>query len=173
LVQRRPEPAYDEGVLLGHIERNTRVASVRAAMEELVKLFRKPKSKFCWFDFTVRGRRYRGSTQETGVVRASKVASLKLAQILEGTDPLPNKPTTLEEISKRFFAWIADARLETKTKTYYRNGWRMLMMTSVARMRADEISSDFADSLKFTGSSGNANCALRTLRRMLHKGSGK
>jgi len=91
-------------------------------MEELVKLFRKPKSKFYWFDFTVRGRRYRGSTQETRGVRASKVASLKLAQVLEGTDPLPNKPTTLEGLSKRFFAWVADARLKDKTKTYYRNG---------------------------------------------------
>jgi len=28
-----------------------RVASVRAAMEELVKLFKKPKSRFYWFDF--------------------------------------------------------------------------------------------------------------------------
>ena len=102
-------------------------------MEELVKLFRKPKSKFYWFDFTVRGRRYRGSTQETRGVRASKVASLKLAQVLEGTDPLPNKPTTLEGLSKRFFAWVADARLKDKTKTYYRNGWRMLKTTSVSK----------------------------------------
>jgi YHS domain-containing protein len=31
-----------------------------------VKLFKKPNSKFYWYDFTVRGRRYRGSTQETG-----------------------------------------------------------------------------------------------------------
>ena len=134
-----------------------------------MKLYRKPKSKFYWFDFTIRGRRYRGSTQETRVVRASKVASLNLAQILEGTDPLPNKPTTLEEVSKRFFAWVADARLEAKMKTYYRNGWRMLKATPAACMRGDEISSDFADGLKFTGSSANANCALRTLRRMLHK----
>ena len=134
-----------------------------------MKLYRKPKSKFYWFDFTVRGRRYRGSTQETRAARASRAASLKLAQVLEGTDPLPNKPTALEEVSKRFFAWIADARLEPKTKTYYRNGWRMLVTTSASRMRVDEISSDFADSLKFTGSSGNANCALRTLRRILHK----
>ena len=36
-------------------------------------------------------------------------------------------------------------------------------------MRVDEINSDFADGLKFSGSSANVNCALRTLRRMLHK----
>ncbi len=30
-----------------------------------MKLFKKPKSKFYWYDFTVRGCRYRSSTQET------------------------------------------------------------------------------------------------------------
>ena len=30
-----------------------------------MKLFRKPNSKFYWYDFTVPGFRYRGSTQET------------------------------------------------------------------------------------------------------------
>ena len=48
-----------------------------AARRKLVKLFKKPKSKFYWYDFTVRGRRYRASTQETKSVRALKVASLK------------------------------------------------------------------------------------------------
>jgi hypothetical protein len=57
-----------------------------------VKLFRKPKSKFYWYDFTVRGQRYRGSTQESNATRATKVASLKLAGVIEGTDPLPTKP---------------------------------------------------------------------------------
>jgi hypothetical protein len=33
----------------------------------------------------------------------------------------------------------------------------------------DQITSDSAETLKFSGSSSNANCALRTLRRMLHK----
>lgn len=48
-----------------------------------MKLFKKPKSKFYWYDFTVRGRRYRGSTQETKSVRALKAASLKLASVME------------------------------------------------------------------------------------------
>jgi integrase len=134
-----------------------------------VKLFRKPKSKFYWYDFTIRGQRYRGSTQETKAVRASKVAGLRLAQVVEGNDPLPNKPTRLDELSTRFRAWIADARLEPKTKTYYRNGWRMLNTTPVPNMRVDEITADYIDRLKFSGSPANANCALRSLRRMLHK----
>src|SRR5215472_11410250 len=101
-----------------------RVASVRAARRKLVKLFRKPKSKFYWYDFTVRGHRYRRSTQEAKSVRALQVASLKLASVMENTDPLPCKAPVL---------------------------------------------GNFAERLTFPGSAANANCALRTLRRMLHK----
>jgi hypothetical protein len=67
-----------------------------------VKLFREPNSKFYWYDFTVRGRHYRGSSQETKVVRASKVAGLKFAQVVEGRDPLPREPSALDEVSERF-----------------------------------------------------------------------
>jgi hypothetical protein len=36
-------------------------------------------------------------------------------------------------------------------------------------MRVNQITADFAEQLKFPGSAANANCALRTLRRMLYK----
>ena len=91
-----------------------------------MKLFRKPKSKFYWYDFTVRGQRYRGSTQETKVARAATLASLKLAQVVDGTDPLPRKAPVLLEFSRRFLDWLEEVRLEDKTKTYYRDGWRLL-----------------------------------------------
>jgi hypothetical protein len=42
----------DVGVLRGYIVKNTRVASVRAAMEETRETLRKLKSKFYWYDFT-------------------------------------------------------------------------------------------------------------------------
>ena len=60
-------------------------------------------------------------------------------------------------------------RLEEKTRKFYRNGWRLLKATSVAEMRIDQITGDRAEQLKFPRSAANANCALRTLRRMLHK----
>jgi hypothetical protein len=94
---------------------NKRVASVRAARRKLVKLFKKPKAKFFSYDFTVRGRRYRASTQETKSVRALKAASLKLASVMENTDPLPSKPTALGEFAERFLAWADTARLEEMT----------------------------------------------------------
>jgi integrase len=149
-----------------------RVASVRAARRKLVKLFKRPKSKFVWYDFTVRGRRYRASTQETKSVRALQIASLKLASVLERTDPLPTKPAVLQEFVGRFLDWVNGGRLEEKTGKYYRNGWRLLKSTSVAMLRVDQITGDCAEQLKFPGSAANANCALRTLRRMLHKAEG-
>jgi hypothetical protein len=36
-------------------------------------------------------------------------------------------------------------------------------------LRVDQITGDCAQQLKFPASAANANCALRTLRRMLHK----
>jgi hypothetical protein len=113
------------------IVQNMRVASVRAARRKLVKLYKKPKSKFYWYDFTVRGRRYRGSTQERKSVKAIKVASLKLASTIENTDPLPSKPTALGDFAERFLAWVYTARLEEMTRKSYRNGWRLLKATPV------------------------------------------
>jgi len=135
-----------------------------------VKLFKKQKSQFYWYDFTVRGQRYRGSTNETKAARASKIAGLKLARVVENTDPLPKKAPVLSEFSRRFLEWLDNVTLEEKTKTYYRDGWRLLQTTTIGGMRLDQVTRDVAEMLKFSGSASNANCALRTLRRMLHKG---
>lgn len=132
-------------------------------------VFKKKKSKFWWFGFTVRGKRYRGSTKETKEARAKKVASLKLATAIEGTDPLDRKPPTLLEFSRRFLQWVRTARLDDDTQRYYENGWRLLQGTSVTGLRLDHISTEVAEALRFPGSASNGNNALRTLRRMLNK----
>jgi integrase len=75
----------------------------------------------------------------------------------------------LSEFSQRFLDWLENVTLEDKTKTYYHDGWRLLQVTSIVGMRLDQITKDVAEMLKFSGTSSNANCALRTLRRMLHK----
>lgn len=124
-----------------------------------MKLYKKPKSKFYWYDFTVRGRRCRGSTQETKSVRALKAASLKLASVMENTDPLPSMPTALGEFAERFLVWVDNSRLEVKTKKSYHNGWRLLKATPVSATRVDQITADCAEQLKFPGSAANANCA--------------
>src|SRR5215831_12172785 len=78
---------------------------------KLVKLFKKRKSQFYWYDFTVAGQRFRGSTEETNATRASKIAGLKLAAALEGSDPLDRKAPTLRQYSTTFLEWVKTARL--------------------------------------------------------------
>ncbi len=134
-----------------------------------MELFRKPNSKYWWYDFCVRGKRYRGSTKETNESRAGKIAALKFADALEKGDPLPRKAPTLRVASERFLEWVDAARLSNKTKTYYQDGWRLLKTTSILGLRLDSIDNDVAERLTFSGSAANTNCALRTLRRLLHK----
>ncbi len=134
-----------------------------------MELFRKRKSKFYWYDFTVGGRRYRGSTKESNKTRAGAIAALKLANASEGRDPLPRKAPGLQEFSGRFLEWVKNVKLEHKTKLYYRDGWRLLAASPIAGMRLDKIMADDIEALSFTGSPSNANSALRTLRRILHK----
>ena len=56
---------------------------------KLVELFRKKDSRFYWYDFKVRGKRYRGSTRgstkETNKKRAGSIAALRFSQAIEGT----------------------------------------------------------------------------------------
>ena len=136
---------------------------------DLVELLRRNKSKYYWYDFTVRGERYRGSTKETNETRAQKAAALKLAATIKGSDPLDRKPPTLREYSRDFLEWVATGRLEPDTRRYYRNGWRLLEQTKIAAMRMDLISKDEVEKLQFPGSASNGNNALRTLRRMYSK----
>ena len=131
-----------------------------------MKLFRKNESKYYWYDFTVRGKRDRGSTKETNETRAQKAASLKLAAAIKASDPLDRKPPTLREYAKDFLQWVATERLEADSRRYYRNGWRLLEQTKIAGMRMDLISKDEVEKLQFPGLASNGNNALRTLRRM-------
>jgi hypothetical protein len=136
---------------------------------DLVKLFRKNYSKYYWYDFTVRGERYRGSTKETNETRAQKAAALKLATTIKGSDPLDRKPPTLREYSEDFLQWVETGRLEDDSRRYYRNGWRLLEQTKIAAMRMDQITKDEVEKLEFPGSASNGNNALRTLRRIYSK----
>jgi integrase len=107
-----------------------------------VELLKKKNSKFYWYDFTVRGQRYRGSTKETNMTRAGKIAALKLTHAIEGQDPLDRKAPTLLEFSSRFVEWVKTARLEFDTRRYYLNGWRLLQTTQLPNMRLDRITAD-------------------------------
>jgi integrase len=66
-----------------------------------------------------------------------------------------------------FLPYIDAAPLDSDTRRYYRNGWRLLSSTPIAKRRLNEIKAPDAEILRFPGNGSNANCALRTLRRML------
>ena len=124
-----------------------------------MELFRKNKSKYYWYDFTVRGERYRGSTKETNETRAQKAAALKLADAIKGSDPLDRKPPTLRDHSKDFLQWVETGRLESDSRRYYRNGWRLLKQTKIAGKRMDQVTKDEVEKLQFPGSASNGNNA--------------
>jgi hypothetical protein len=135
-----------------------------------VELYKKSDSKFYWYDFAVRGKRYRGSTKETNKKRAEKAAALKLTLTIEGKDSLDTKvPSLQEEFSTRFLSWIESGTLALQSRKYYRNGWRLLSTTRIVDVQLGRITKDDVERLTFSGSAANANCALRTLHRMLHK----
>lgn len=76
----------------------------------LVELFRKNKSKYYWYDFTVRGERYRGSTKETNETRAQKVAALKLAAARCVSEKIEFRSCTLAKLGTAAFslrAWCS------------------------------------------------------------------
>jgi hypothetical protein len=45
----------------------------------------------------------------------------------------------------------------------------LLATTKIVGMRLGHMTKDDVEGLSLSGSASNANCALRTLRRMLHK----
>jgi hypothetical protein len=69
----------------------------------------------------------------------------------------------------RFMSYVDNAKLAAKSKSYLRNGWRLLEQTGIASMKMDRITAEDVDALAFPGGPYNINCALKTLRRMLHK----
>jgi integrase len=132
----------------------------------------RPGSKYLWYDFTVRGHRYRGSTRETNQTRAEAIAAIRLKEAMDETDPLSLKATKLRDFSERFLTWVEQSTLDDDTKTYYQNGWRMLASTKLAGMRLNMINNDEAVAVRFPGRAANRNRAIRTLSRMLHKAEG-
>ena len=121
------------------------------------------------YAFTVKGKRFRGSTDESnkylaGLVEGNKfkAAREKWVNALRGVCP------TLLEQGAEFTKWIEDTHsIEPKTKKCYQNGWRLLQTTKLAAMKLDEITNRECEVATFAGGPSSANQALRTLRRML------
>lgn len=121
------------------------------------------------YDFTMDGRRYRGTTKETVPSKARMIEARLMNEAKQRKLTVQRRTLTLAEFSKRFLAWVESTRLEPESKEYYRSGWRMLAQTPISGVRLAHITTDEAEALRFDHSPANANRALRTLRRMLGK----
>jgi hypothetical protein len=80
-----------------------------------VELFKKKDSRFYWYDFKLRGKRYRRSTKETNKKRAGKIAALRLSQAIEGGGLLDRKAPRMQEFSIRFLIWVESYYLRRRT----------------------------------------------------------
>jgi len=88
---------------------------------------------------------------------------------MDNMDPLPRKAPMMLDFSTRFLEWTKTSRLARKSSAYYHHGWRLLSTTAIRGMRLDQITADHIEQIRINGSASNVNCALRTLRRILHK----
>src|SRR5215470_8081827 len=137
------------------------------SQEETREAFQESNVQILLYDFTVRGRRYRASTQETKPLRAMKAACLKLAALMANTDPLPSKP--LHSVSLLSASWLGWRMAGWKRKKSYRNGWRLLKATSVSHTAVDQITGHFRVAMNLH----NLRLRLRILDRVGHsQGSG-
>ena len=121
------------------------------------------------YDFAIDGNRYRGTTKESVLSKARMTEAKLMNEAKQRKLTVQRRTLTLAEFSKRFLDWVETTRLEAKTKKYYGTGWRMLAQTPICGVRLAHITTDEAEALRFDHSPSNANCALRTLRRMLGK----
>ncbi len=122
------------------------------------------------YDFTIRGRRYRGTTGEANFSAARTFESDLMVEIKNGNKNAMNRiPPTLTVFQERFAKWIEATNLEQGTKTYYDTGWKLLKASPLACLRLDDLTADEIATVKIGKSASNTNCALRTLRRMLGK----
>ena len=134
-----------------------------------MNLFKRPDHPYWWYDFTVRGERFRGSTKETRKAAAFGKAAALFAALAEGKSQTNKKAPVLSAFVVRFMSYVDNAKLAQKSKSYLRNGWRLLEQTSIVEMRMDRITAEDIDALPLPGGPYNVNCGLKTLRRMLHK----
>ena len=132
-------------------------------------LFKRKNSHCWWYDFSIRGQRFRGSTKERNRTAASAKAAQLLTEIAAGRNHhCGRKAPYLSEFAIRFLTYVNNAKLADKSKDYLRNGWRLLNRTCIGGMRMDQISTEDVNALGFPGNAYNINCALKTLRRMMN-----
>ena len=134
-----------------------------------MELFKKDGSQYWWYDFTLPGvPRQRGSTKQTNETRATRVAAAKLADAMAGNYDLRKRVPTLSKHWEWFKGTNLFTSLDPDTQRYYRNGWRMVKDTPLAKMRVTGVRNIDVLAVTISGSPSNVNNARRTVRRLLN-----
>jgi len=147
-------------------------------------LYRRKNSSAYWYDFTVDGKRYRGSTDTSKITQARAFESSLISKAKEsGSEAVrPVRAPVLRDYATRFLDWVTASKLELNSKRYYEYGWKLIAATSLAGMQISRITPDDTEAVRFhrtvekDGVTTTVECsaqytnqALRTLRRMLSK----
>ena len=134
-----------------------------------MEIYKREGSKYWLVDFTVGSKRYRKSTRATTKTRAMEVAADIIKEAQAGVTPKPKGPSPKLQafVDEHFLPYIQDLKLNPDTKRYYENGWRLLKITVIADLSIAAIKKADIEVLAFPKSGSNANCALRTLSRIL------
>src|ERR1700679_3143381 len=118
-----------------------------------VRLYDKPNSPYKFYDFHIGGRRYRGSTEETTLKAARKMATDYRDKLAAG-DPSTRRSQqapTLRKFSAEFLTWAENSgSIELNTVRYYTYGVRLLDFSELADIPIDQIDSKMIDVVKFT-----------------------
>lgn len=125
-----------------------------------------------WYDFTYHGKRVRKPTEHSHKYLAELEANdaLQKARNNGGIDAVLRKAPMLETFAGEFLQWVeANQSFGKYSRKLYRNGWRLLTATPLAKMPMDKIENYHCETIQFPGGPCNANTALKTLRRMFSK----
>jgi integrase len=134
-----------------------------------VSVYKRERSPFYQYDFEWNGSRYRGSTKQSTENKARIFEAALMTQLRE-EGILVKKSPILENFSPTFLKWVEDSQqIKECTRKYYRQGWNLLARTKLKQMQMDQIRDKHVEVTIFSAGPSNANCAIRTLRRMLGK----
>ena len=117
-----------------------------------MRLYGKPNSPYWFYDFTFKGKRHRGSTEETTERAANKAANQYRDKLAAG-DPSTRRSheaPTLRKFGVEFLTWAENSgSIEPNTVKYYAYGVRLLDFSELADVPINEIDSKMIDVVKF------------------------
>lgn len=133
-----------------------------------MRVFKRSGTKYYQYEFGLNGQFHRGSTKQTTEAKAEKFTYLLMAKAEREGDMAFLKPEVLKDYAVGFLERNEkNQAIKDATRRYYRLGWNLLKVTSLANMRMDKIRDQHVSSIVFPGGGSNANNAIRTLRKIL------